>query len=56
MGVVSALLRFCHIDLMMETWNQHPLNQVLSLVVYALLILYFIKMILRKAPTDLSQS
>lgn len=56
MGVVSALLRFCHIDLMMETWNQHPLNQVLSLVVYALLILYFIKMILRKDPTDLSQS
>lgn len=47
MGVISAILRFCNIDLMMATWNQHPLNQVLSLCMYAVLIIYFIKAVLR---------
>ena len=46
MGVVSALLRFCEIHLVddswMESWLADPLSQIVSLVAYCCLIGYFI--------------
>ena len=43
MGVVSALMRFLGINLVDETWLANSWSEVLSLVMYALLILYFLK-------------
>lgn len=43
MGVVSALLRFGGINLVNEEWLANPLSEVLSLVAYILIIIYFIK-------------
>lgn len=43
MGVVSALLRFGGINLVNEEWLANPLSEVLSLVAYILIIVYFIK-------------
>ena len=46
MGVVSALLRFCEIHLVddswMESWLADPLSQIVSLVAYCCLIGYFV--------------
>lgn len=53
MGVVSALLRFFHIDVTMYVWNENPLSQVASLVAYALLILYFVRATLQKNDSQL---
>ena len=43
MGVVSALLKFAGCDYNYDAWWANPWSQVLSLVAYVLLILYFIK-------------
>ncbi|MBR7065503.1 MAG: oligopeptide transporter, OPT family [Prevotella sp.] len=42
MGVISALLRFAGVNLINEAWLENHLSEVLSLVAYILLILYFI--------------
>ena len=46
MGVVSALLRFCNVNLVspdwMEQWLQNPLSEICSLIAYICLILYFV--------------
>lgn len=43
MGVVSAILRFANIDWELTEWLKNPLSELLSLAMYALLILYMIK-------------
>lgn len=43
MGVVSAALRFCGLDFMLYSWVDNTWSEVISLIVYALLITYFIK-------------
>ena len=43
MGVVSALMRFGGINLINEAWLQNSLSEVLSLVAYICLIVYFVK-------------
>ena len=43
MGVVSALLRFGGISFDYAAWWANPLSEVVSLVAYILLIIYFIK-------------
>jgi len=43
MGVVSALLRFCGVNLVNDTWFNSSLAEVLSLGAYILLIAYFIQ-------------
>jgi uncharacterized oligopeptide transporter (OPT) family protein len=48
MGVVSAALRFAGIDWMMTAWNQGTGAEVLSIVMYAALISYFIYTVLKK--------
>lgn len=42
MGVVSALLRFSGVQFDYEAWWSNPWSEVLSLVAYALLIVYFV--------------
>lgn len=42
MGVVSALLKFCGIEYNYESWWENHLSELLSLIAYAILILYFI--------------
>ena len=43
MGVVSALMRFGGINLINDAWLQNSLSEVLSLVAYICLIVYFVK-------------
>lgn len=43
MGVVSAGMRFGGINLVNDAWLANPLSEVLSIVVYALLIFYIVK-------------
>ena len=43
MGVVSAAMRFGGIELVNEAWLQNSWSEVLSLAVYALLIVYLVK-------------
>ena len=43
MGVVSAAIRFGGINLVNEEWLANPMSELVSLVVYALLIVYLIK-------------
>ena len=43
MGVVSAAMRFGGINLVNETWLSNPMSELLSLVVYLLLIVYLVK-------------
>lgn len=43
MGVVSAVMRYCDINLVNESWLSNPLSQLVSLIAYALLITYLIK-------------
>ena len=42
MGVVSALLRFCGVQFDYTSWWSNPWSEVVSLVAYALLIVYFV--------------
>jgi len=43
MGVISAAMRFGGINLVNESWLENSWSEVLALVAYAMLILYFIK-------------
>ena len=43
MGVVSAAMRFGGINLVNEEWLANPMSELVSLVAYALLIIYLIK-------------
>ncbi|MBM6888938.1 oligopeptide transporter, OPT family [Bacteroides caecigallinarum] len=43
MGVVSAVMRYCDINLINESWLANPMSQAVSLVAYALLIIYLVK-------------
>lgn len=43
MGVVSAIMRYYNINLINEGWLSNPLSQVVSIVVYSLLIIYLVK-------------
>ena len=43
MGVVSALLRFGGVNLINEAWLANPLSELLALLAYILLILYFVR-------------
>ena len=43
MGVVSAAMRFGGINLVNEEWLANPISELISLVAYALLIIYLIK-------------
>jgi hypothetical protein len=43
MGVVSAILRFANRDWELTTWINNPWSEVLSLVMYLILIYYLIK-------------
>ena len=43
MGVVSATMRFGGINLVNEEWLANPMSELVSLVAYALLIVYLIK-------------
>ena len=43
MGVVSAAMRFGGINLVNETWLSNPMSELLSLLVYLLLIVYLVK-------------
>ena len=45
MGVVSALLRFGGVVFDYESWWASPLSEILSLVAYILLIVYFVRAI-----------
>ena len=42
MGVVSALLRFCGVQFDYTSWWSNPWSEVVSLVAYAMLIVYFV--------------
>lgn len=43
MGVVSAIMRYYDINLINEEWLANPMSQIVSILVYALLIVYLIK-------------
>jgi len=43
MGVISALLRFSGIQFDYAEWWSNPLSELLSLVAYILLIIYFVR-------------
>jgi uncharacterized oligopeptide transporter (OPT) family protein len=43
MGVVSAAMRFGGVNVMNEAWVANPMSEVVSLAVYALLIIYLVK-------------
>lgn len=48
MGVVSAALKFAGLDLYMSGWNATSAAEWLSIVMYAILIIYFIMSVLKK--------
>jgi TRAP-type C4-dicarboxylate transport system permease small subunit len=48
MGVVSAALKFAGLDLYMSDWNATSAAEWLSIVMYAVLIIYFIMSVLKK--------
>ena len=43
MGVVSASMRYCDINLIHEEWLANPMSGLVSLVAYILLITYLVK-------------
>ena len=43
MGVVSAIMRYCDINLIHEEWLANPMSELVSLVAYLLLITYLVK-------------
>lgn len=49
MGVVSAVMRFGGINLVHEEWLANSWSQVVSLVLYAALIVYFVKATMHKS-------
>ena len=51
MGVVSAIMRYCDINLINESWLANPMSEIVSLVAYLILIVYLVKasMAIKKA-------
>lgn len=43
MGVVSAAMRFGGINLVHEEWLGNPMSEVVSIIMYAILITYLVK-------------
>ncbi|MDM8254806.1 OPT family oligopeptide transporter [Phocaeicola barnesiae] len=43
MGVVSAILRYCNVNVINESWLNDPMSQVVSLVAYICLIVFLVK-------------
>ena len=43
MGVVSAVMRYCDINLIDQEWLKNPMSELLSLIVYLLLITFLIQ-------------
>ncbi len=43
MGVVSAVMRYCNINLIHEEWLNNPMSEIASLGAYILLILFLVK-------------
>ena len=43
MGVVSAIMRYCDINLIDQEWLKNPMSELLSLIVYLLLITFLIQ-------------
>lgn len=43
MGVVSAGMRFADINFVNETWLANPLSELISLIAYLILIVFFVK-------------
>lgn len=43
MGVVSAVMKYCNINLINEPWLANPMSQAVSLIAYVLLIIYLVK-------------
>lgn len=47
MGVVSAILRYCDINVIHEEWLDNPMSQVVSLLAYLCLIVFLVKASMR---------
>ena len=43
MGVISALMKFGNLNFVSESWMMNPLSEVVALIAYVLLIIYFIR-------------
>ena len=43
MGVVSAVIAYCNINLIHEEWLNNPMSEIASLGAYILLILFLVK-------------
>ena len=43
MGVVSAILRYCNVNVINDSWLNDPMSQVVSLVAYLCLIVFLVK-------------
>ena len=43
MGVVSAILRYCSVNVINDSWLNDPMSQVVSLVAYICLIVFLVK-------------
>ena len=43
MGVVSAILRYCNVNVINDSWLNDPMSQVISLVAYICLIVFLVK-------------
>ena len=43
MGVVSAILRYCNVNVIKDSWLNDPMSQVVSLVAYICLIVFLVK-------------
>ena len=43
MGVISALMKFGNLNFVSESWIMNPLSEVVALIAYVLLIIYFIR-------------
>lgn len=43
MGVVSAILRYCNVNVINDLWLNDPMSQVVSLVAYICLIVFLVK-------------
>ena len=43
MGVVSAILRYCDVNVINESWLDNPMSQLVSLLAYICLIVFLVK-------------
>ena len=47
MGVVSAILRYCDVNVINEAWLDNPMSQLVSLLAYICLIVFLVKASMR---------